>query len=147
MTHQPTCHWERTTSAECEYRATHNYCPHPEHACDCPPVAHYFASLDEADSSFDLYLSAINRGTRMWRAERPSERELIAPDTGNLVAWLLALVDRAEAAVSLRSEAMILREVLGQLRPSIRDKVEGVALRLERGNTLAMRAAPKDAAE
>lgn len=33
--HLPTCRWEQTTSAECEYKATHFYCPHPEHACTC----------------------------------------------------------------------------------------------------------------
>jgi len=36
--HQPTCQWEKTTTAECEYRATHHYCPHPEHACTCAPA-------------------------------------------------------------------------------------------------------------
>ena len=24
--------------AECEYRGTHHYCPHPEHACTCLPA-------------------------------------------------------------------------------------------------------------
>lgn len=33
--HAPTCRWERTTEAECAFRATHLYCPHAEHACDC----------------------------------------------------------------------------------------------------------------
>lgn len=33
--HQPSCRWAR---AECEYKATHHYCPHPEHACDCEPT-------------------------------------------------------------------------------------------------------------
>ena len=37
--HDPDCRWQRTTLEECEYRATHFYCPHPEHACNCaaPP--------------------------------------------------------------------------------------------------------------
>lgn len=35
MQHTTQCKWERTTSEECEYRDTHHYCPHPEHACDC----------------------------------------------------------------------------------------------------------------
>lgn len=30
--HLPDCPWERAT---CEYKATHYYCPHPEHACTC----------------------------------------------------------------------------------------------------------------
>jgi hypothetical protein len=37
MNHVPECAWERTTLADCQYRATHHYCPHPEHACTCPP--------------------------------------------------------------------------------------------------------------
>lgn len=36
--HVADCRWERTTPAECEYRETHHYCPHPEHACSCPRV-------------------------------------------------------------------------------------------------------------
>lgn len=35
MIHDDTCPWARTTPDECPYRTTHNYCPHPEHACDC----------------------------------------------------------------------------------------------------------------
>lgn len=35
FTHQNSCRWEKTTNAECEYRDTHHYCPHPEHECDC----------------------------------------------------------------------------------------------------------------
>lgn len=34
--HVADCRWILTTNAECEYRATHRYCPHPEHACTCP---------------------------------------------------------------------------------------------------------------
>ena len=36
--HSPNCRWEKTTPDECAFRNTHNYCPHDEHACDCPPV-------------------------------------------------------------------------------------------------------------
>jgi hypothetical protein len=36
--HLPECRWHKTTPKECEYRDTHNYCPHLEHACDCPPL-------------------------------------------------------------------------------------------------------------
>ncbi|KKK93263.1 hypothetical protein LCGC14_2694630 [marine sediment metagenome] len=34
MTHYKDCAWER---ADCEWKETHNYCPHPEHACTCAP--------------------------------------------------------------------------------------------------------------
>ena len=37
--HRADCRWELTTPAECEYRQTHHYCPHREHACTCPPEA------------------------------------------------------------------------------------------------------------
>lgn len=37
MEHDADCRWERTTLADCAYRATHFYCPHPEHACNCAP--------------------------------------------------------------------------------------------------------------
>lgn len=35
MKHTTGCRWILTTNVECEYRSTHHYCPHPEHACDC----------------------------------------------------------------------------------------------------------------
>jgi hypothetical protein len=38
MTHVPACRWERTTPSQCEFRESHNFCPHPEHACSCPPT-------------------------------------------------------------------------------------------------------------
>jgi len=34
MNHDKDCAWEL---ADCEYKETHHYCPHPEHACTCPP--------------------------------------------------------------------------------------------------------------
>lgn len=37
-THQASCNWAKTTPEECEYRNTHHYCPHDEHACTCPPM-------------------------------------------------------------------------------------------------------------
>jgi len=33
--HQVSCNWIMTTNVQCEYRSTHRYCPHPDHACDC----------------------------------------------------------------------------------------------------------------
>ena len=35
MEHEPSCPW---VLADCEYKATHHYCPHPEHACTCPVI-------------------------------------------------------------------------------------------------------------
>ena len=30
--HHKNCNWEK---ADCSYKKTHHYCPHPEHACNC----------------------------------------------------------------------------------------------------------------
>lgn len=46
-THGPDCRWHKTTPADCEYRETHQYCPHEEHACTC--AAHTDCAVD-ADS-------------------------------------------------------------------------------------------------
>lgn len=35
VTHRTDCQWEMTSPADCGWRPTHHYCPHPEHACDC----------------------------------------------------------------------------------------------------------------
>lgn len=35
MKHQPNCNWEKSN---CEYKSTHEYCPHAEHACSCISV-------------------------------------------------------------------------------------------------------------
>lgn len=51
--HGADCAWERTTSAECEYKDTHNYCPHPEHACTCPQISNDISdnpTLEEAEA-------------------------------------------------------------------------------------------------
>lgn len=61
-------------------------------------VLTYEHMLRDQEQSFDLYHSAIVRGQKLWRAAKPAERELIGRDTAGLVAWLLALVERAENA-------------------------------------------------
>lgn len=33
--HEKDCAWEK---ADCEYKETHYYCPHPEHTCSCVKV-------------------------------------------------------------------------------------------------------------
>lgn len=38
MEHSKDCRWNLTTLEQCEYRDTHHYCPHPEHACTCPAL-------------------------------------------------------------------------------------------------------------
>lgn len=39
MLHHPKCIWQTLTPQECEFRATHEYCPHPAHACTCSAAA------------------------------------------------------------------------------------------------------------
>lgn len=47
MKHYTNCNWEKTTNTECEYRDTHHYCPHPEHACNCKDLeAHPMHKVD-----------------------------------------------------------------------------------------------------
>jgi hypothetical protein len=33
--HLKDCRWE---TAQCEYKESHHYCPHPEHACNCAEI-------------------------------------------------------------------------------------------------------------
>lgn len=35
MNHTSNCRWQLTTPEACEYRQTHQYCPHREHRCSC----------------------------------------------------------------------------------------------------------------
>jgi len=43
--------------------------------------------------SFELYWKAAQRGTALWRAVNPGN-DLVLPDTGEMVAWLIGEVDR-----------------------------------------------------
>lgn len=68
--HHPDCRWECTTSAECEYRETRHYCPHPEHACDCAEI--------EADRLLgEMAPEPRATGTRL-QAERVIDHEIEA---------------------------------------------------------------------
>ena len=35
MKHEPLCRWQTTSPSICDYRLTHEYCPHQEHLCTC----------------------------------------------------------------------------------------------------------------
>jgi len=56
------------------------------------------------EGSFDLYFRALMRGTALWRAAHPGN-DLVEPDTGELVAWLL---ERTERVVSDPVPALLL---------------------------------------
>ena len=36
--HEEDCRWNNVNPHDCQYRETHEYCPHPEHACNCELV-------------------------------------------------------------------------------------------------------------
>ena len=44
----------------------------------------------ELQDLFDLQYTRMGEATEAWRAEAPEERELIQPDLGDLLTWLLA---------------------------------------------------------
>lgn len=63
-------------------------------------IDHLRGEVADWEASFALYHRADMRGIALWQAEAPAERELIHPDKGNLVAWLLRQLDAAEAEVA-----------------------------------------------
>ena len=44
MIHDKDCAWGK---ADCEWKETHHYCPHPEHACTCEPKKPLNERLEE----------------------------------------------------------------------------------------------------
>ena len=68
----------------------------PRLAKDAENLRDAATALADWEESFDLYCSAIRRGTKLWH-ERGGE-ENVFPDTGALVAFLLELVEKAEKA-------------------------------------------------
>ncbi len=50
---------------------------------------------EELTQTFNLMWEADTRGIKMWQAEKPG-RELIHPDRGDLVRWLLNKLDEKE---------------------------------------------------
>ena len=55
--HSVDCAW---TLANCEYKATHYYCPHPEHECSCAPVPDTSAQFARAYSQYDEQIVALS---------------------------------------------------------------------------------------
>ena len=53
--------------------------------------------VEEMEALFDLRLKADQRAVKMWRAEKPDERELSWPDHADMCVWLLARLDSARA--------------------------------------------------
>ena len=58
MRHSRFCRWQETKESECEYRKTHEYCPHPNHACDCqdsPPAPEARVDWDKVVDGIPLF--------------------------------------------------------------------------------------------
>lgn len=53
----------------------------------------------ELDRLFDLQQRRMREAVALWRGESPAERELVLPDLGDLLAWLMARPERAEATI------------------------------------------------
>jgi len=87
----------------------------------------------EWQASFDLYDKAMARGTEQWRKANPGN-ELVLPDTGNLVEWLIAENERMKNALKgiragldagMRNKTTSLRALVDDLRAE-RDELRGV---------------------
>jgi len=57
MEHTKDCNWEKSN---CEYKATHHYCPHEEHKCDC--------KKPNTNLNFGQALELLKRGKNIKRA-------------------------------------------------------------------------------
>jgi len=56
------------------------------------------AECDEWQLSFDLFETAVHRGTEMWREANPGN-ELVLPSTDKLVLWLIHTLDQHRRVV------------------------------------------------
>ena len=56
----------------------------PCEACD------YLDTAQETRALFEVQYRRMTEATAMWRAEAPEERELVQPDLGSLLEWLMA---------------------------------------------------------
>lgn len=66
-------------------------------AANAAALATAEAERDELRQLFDLQWSRMGDAVARWRAEAPAERELISPDLGRLLTWLLGQVDAGNA--------------------------------------------------
>lgn len=110
-THQPNCAWEQTTSAECDYRETHYYCPHLEHTCTCPATAPTTRTTPSAETVFtlDQLTEALNQERAVWSGFlhaatglKPSGDDSADDWAGLLGSELLTLRHRSSAEEAQR---------------------------------------------
>jgi hypothetical protein len=84
------------------------------------------AECDEWQLSFDLFESAVHRGTEMWREANPGN-ELVLPSTDKLVVWLIHTLDQQRRVVEA---ARMMAEVLRDPPPIV--KIRGPAIEFHR---------------
>lgn len=53
--------------------------------------------IKEYQQLFDIQTTRMDRATALWRAESPAERELVSPDLGHLLDWLIERGDANHA--------------------------------------------------
>jgi hypothetical protein len=94
MEHSKDCRWQITTLEQCEYRDTHHYCPHPEHACTCPAVPQRI----EVDAAALKRVLAALAGPPHLIREIQATRHLPALGIHNPFAVLLAEYEAWERA-------------------------------------------------
>jgi hypothetical protein len=71
--------------------------------------------LADYKALFDLQQTRMARATERWRAEDPKGRELISPDLGDLLDWLMNRIEELESSLRdpvLREKAKVLLEHL-----------------------------------
>lgn len=72
--------------------------------------------LDELRSLFAMQWQRMQSATERWRAEDPEARELIMPDLGELLGWLMAEADKARNLINARPAvrvAQVISDVTG----------------------------------
>ena len=80
--HTAKCRWYITPRSECAYRDTHEYCPHPDHACNCEGLHH--------DAQKPLVAHKPDTGRVIIVAAHPDTGELQRLEVEDRYAWALA---------------------------------------------------------
>ena len=64
IVHEKNCNWEKSN---CEYKNTHEYCPHPEHLCNCKitqveEISEQIEVFMDEDANYCVIVGTDNRG-------------------------------------------------------------------------------------
>ena len=129
--HARTCRWQRTTDAECEYRATHHYCPHPEHACNCNgaeprKLLTTRERLNQKIAADPDLPSEVGRPDEP-RSAAPAEGEEALLGAEDVVARALCDPDVLRRKETLLAHIRSLTQALADTRKEHADFVSGVA--------------------